>query len=135
MFYKRFTELNTCSVSCDNNENFEENTKSMERKGGEYQKRRSGHHRPQCQIEDWSGSVSLRNRQGLDLPRQASTKKQSESLGGLPWGAYLGKSVCLKGPASSWVHFTISRRGSGPFRVSISSELNSFFAHHVHRCS
>ena len=89
-----------------------------------------------AKIEDWSGSVSLRNSQGLDLPRQASTKKQSESLGGLPGGAYSGKSVCLKGPASSWVCTSPLADGVlNLFAVSISSELNSFFAHHVHRCS
>ena len=33
-------------------------------------------------FEDWSGSVQICNSQGLDMPRQASPNKQSESLGG-----------------------------------------------------
>ena len=44
-------------------------------------------------MEDWSGSVSLRNSQRLDLPGQANPTKQSESVGGEPEGAYLGKWV------------------------------------------
>ena len=35
-----------------------------------------------AKIKDWSGSVQISNSQGLDLPRQASPKKQTESLGG-----------------------------------------------------
>ena len=34
-----------------------------------------------AKIEDWSGSVSLSNSQGLDLPGQASPTEQSECLG------------------------------------------------------
>ena len=35
-----------------------------------------------AEIEDWSKYDQISNNQSLDLPRQASQKKQSESLGG-----------------------------------------------------
>ena len=59
-------------------------------------------------IEDWSGSVSLSNSQGLDLPGQASPNKQSESLGGWHGGAYLGKWVYSVTGAGATYAFTVA---------------------------
>ena len=73
-----------------------------------------------AQIEDWSGSVSSSNSQGLHLLRQASPTRQSESLGGQPGGCLLRNiGVLLACPSpmlpvcsTPWYPPPLSRRGS-----------------------